>query len=141
MIWAITRKDGRFTIHFDDPAKCHRAEAKRANVWKLDREPDVTHGEIVDHSTGQILFSADAAMAQLLREIKMAAMDHILRDVPLWRQLNDQLEPDAPGAAERRAKVRAVRDWSAEKEAQLAAATSVEDVLKIRGSLIDWTKP
>lgn len=132
MIWAIARKTGGFTIHFDDPQKHHRDELRGAKVWRLDREPDLINGETIDYETGSVTFSLDGIRGPLVAEIKAEAARRIEAFAPLWRQMNDLTQPDAPGAAERRRKINVLRDWSNDLESQLDLAISAEDVKTTR---------
>lgn len=135
-VWALVQPGGAFVIRRTDgrhPAEAgHEDECAGVAVFRLPREPEAALGEGVDPVSGSIDFSAIRAGALLIPAIKAAAAARIADEVPVWRQLNDLAEPGAPGAAARRARVRAIRDWSDGIEAELLAAReprAVRDIM------------
>lgn len=63
----------------------------------------------------------EALRARAIRLVKREAMRRIEAVAPLWRQLNDLHEPDAPGVTERRVAINAIRMTSNRIEAELQA--------------------
>lgn len=137
-LWALTSKKGVVLLRYTDGPDIrpedsgHRAECRNRNIWPLDREPREDLGELVDHETGAIVFSAYAAGAAIVPLIKQCAEQAILNVAPLWRQINDLNDPNGSGAAERRAQVAAIRQQSNDLEAELSSAESKETAISIR---------
>jgi hypothetical protein len=132
MIWAIVKKSGEFEIRFDDPAATEKKSALRNRaVWPLEREPIPHLGERVSFDDGSITFSAARAAAYAVPQIKAATQVAILREVPMWRQVNDIEDPDSPGKAERKALVAARRIRSNELEQAVRDAVDVGAVAAV----------
>lgn len=144
-LWALISKRGElrqlYTQDIDHHPvdHGHRRECRSFNVWPLEREPDIIHGETVDYATGAFTFDVSSVLPALLSEIKSEAARRIEAIAPMWRQINDLHEPDTPGAVQRRKALNVVRAWSNKLEASAAAAASPADVMAMR-SLLNSTE-
>lgn len=140
-IWALIAPDGSYVFKYTASAEHHpsdygEAEACQGRVVKLlEREPLQVLGEDLD-ALGEIVFDLNLVEAELVAEIKAEAGRRILAQVPIWRQINDLDTPSDPAVIARKQIVVGIRDWSNQLEAQLAEATTPEDIQAIRGELL-----
>ncbi len=144
--WAIVWKSGKFVLRYtgsldEHPADHgHRAEVRDRAVWPIDREPLQHMGESVSFENGAILFDSLVAAKMLEPKIKHAVQVAILRDYPLWRQVNDLADPDSPEKQARAARRSALRERSNELEAMALNATDRSAIEAIWVEVLDLEK-
>lgn len=140
-LWAIVAPDGSFVLRFTASSAVHPAQSGHADecegcaVWPLDRDPRLSLGEGVDPESGEFDFDLSRAEVVLIASIKAEAARRIEAIAPLWRQINDLAEPQAVGAAERRAAIDEIRAWSNQAEAMLAEAMDADDLEAVLQSI------
>lgn len=134
MIWAVIKRGGEFTIHFDDPSVFHKANCKDAKVHQLEREPDVMHGERIDYDSGEIVFDITTIQETVLSEIKKKTAELIYEVSPEWKQRNDIRKPSPEGES-RFDEIDRLRESSNLLEDKLATIDSTEALISFRESI------
>lgn len=137
-LWGVIYPNGSVAMIYTESAATSPAEeqdCQGALIVALSHELDEANGEVLNRTTGAIVFSLSAIQAALILEIKAAASRAIDRISPIWRQINDLDIPNDPAAQARKLAISGVRNWSNGLEAQLAAATTTAQVSAVRESL------
>lgn len=128
-LWALVAPDGSYMLRWTarpqvNPRRAGcAAELRGRRAHRLSREPVLALGETIAWADGKITFDRAKVLPGLIATVKAEAARRIEAVAPLWRQINDLAEPDAAGAAERRAFVKAVRAYSNQAETALESSS------------------
>lgn len=137
-LWGVIYPNGNIAIIYTESADVSPAaeqDCQGALIVALSRELDEINGEVLERTTGEVIFSLEVVQVALILEIKAVASRAIDRIAPIWRQINDLDIPNDPAAQARKLAINGVRNWSNGLEAQLAAATTPVQVSAVRDAL------
>lgn len=148
--WALVSPNNNYRVLYTNSIDEHPADAGHAEecidvaVWPIEQMPREELGEYVDYNTGEFKFDSslsqpgrDAPVNTIISQIKAKAQELILRDYPLWKQLNDMdLPSDDEGAIARKARRDEIRAWSDILENRVRTASSADELQSVTDDIL-----
>lgn len=148
--WALVSPNNNYRVLYTNSIDEHPADVGHAEecidvaVWPIEHMPREEVGEYVDYSTGEFKFDSslsqpgrDSPVNTIISKIKAKAQELILRDYPLWKQLNDMdLPSEDEGAIARKARRDEIRAWSDILENRVRAASSADELQSVTDDIL-----